>query len=289
MLPSAVGGDLVSGDSDTEARDTGRRLLAADALWQASRGAVPQVVRRGAKAALRLWGRLTARARPLPDFLIIGTRRGGTTSLSRYLRQHPQVAPTLIFVKGVKYFDENWQRGQLWYRSHFPTVTYRALLARGGVPVVSGEASPSYLFHPLAARRPARTVPEAKLIVLLRNPIDRAFSHWKIRRMDGREPHETFERALAAESERLAGERERIVRERSYYSFAYDHHSYLTQSLYYEPLCEWLRHYPRERLCVVRSEDLFEEPQRAYERVVSFLGLRPHRPDSFRRTASSIF
>jgi hypothetical protein len=233
-------------------------------------------VRSGAKRSLRLYGELTAGLRPGPDFLIIGAKRGGTTSLWNYLQEHPRVLPLLPArqrIKGPHFFDSNFPLGMRWYRSHFPTSAWRrALERRGGGPVAAGDASPYYLFHPLAAERAARLAGDSRVIALLRDPVERAFSHYKERVRHGAEPL-SFEEALEAEPERLAGEAERIVAEPGYSSFAHEHHSYVAQSRYLDVLPAWLERFPRERVLLLPSEDLYVDPQATLDRVTAFLGL----------------
>ena len=117
---------------------------------------IPEPVRAVLRNAVWTYGKATAAVRPLPDFLIIGAQKAGTTALYAYLRRHPQI--TGPSWKEVSFFDRHYARGEAWYRGNFPN----ALRARGLV----GEASPSYLFHPLAPERVAALVPEAKLIAL---------------------------------------------------------------------------------------------------------------------------
>ena len=240
----------------------------------------PGALRRPVKRLFRRAGVATSRFRPLPEFLVIGAHRAGTTSLNAYLQEHPQVArkfPRVQDIKGVRFFDEHYALGVDWYRSHFPTTAYRRYLERRhGAPVVTGDLSSYYLFHPAAAERASRVVPEAKIIVLLRDPIERAYSHWKRERRDGNEPL-GFEDAIAAEPERLAGEVERILADDSYSSHAHENFSYLSQGLYLEPLRRWLDYYPPEQLHVEISERFLQEPQARYDRVLEFLGLPPHR------------
>jgi hypothetical protein len=242
-------------------------------------GALPPPVAAAAKRALRAYGVATATLRPPPDFLLIGAKRGGTTSMFNYLLTHPDVLPLFPRpqkIKGAHFFDTGATRGAAWYRSHFPTAVARRLAERRrGRRVLVGEASPYYLFHPLAARRAATVVPHAKLVVLLRDPVERAYSHYKERVRHDAEPL-SFEDALAAEPQRLAGEHDRLVADGAYTSYAHEQQSYLSQGLYLEPLREWLRHYPREQLLVLRSEDFYADPQRAYDEVLAFLGLAPH-------------
>src|SRR6266480_7948081 len=154
---------------------------------------LPQPARRVLRGTYRAYGRATASLRPLPDFLILGAQKAGTTALYAYLRQHPEI--TGPSWKEVSFFDRHYARGEAWYRGNFPN----SLRARGKLV---GEASPSYLFHPLAPERVAGLVPEAKLIALVRNPVDRAYSHYQHEVALGREPL-SFEDAVAAEYERL--------------------------------------------------------------------------------------
>ena len=211
--------------------------------------------------AVWTYGKATAAIRPLPDFLILGAQKAGTTALYAYLRRHPQI--TGPSWKEVSFFDRHYARGEAWYRGNFPN----ALRARGLV----GEGSPSYLFHPLAPERVARLLPDARLIALVRNPVDRAFSHYQHEVALGREPL-SFEDALAAEDERLHGEEERLLADPTYFSHAWWNHTYRARGRYAQQLERWLAVFPRERLLILPSEDLLEDPDGTYGRVLEFLG-----------------
>lgn len=232
-----------------------------------------------AKRLLRWWGMATAGLRPAPDFLIIGTKRGGTTSLHDYLLRHPGVLPLFPSpqkVKGTYFFDEGWRRGRRWYLSHFPTILTRRLVARRlGYPPIAGEATPYYLFHPLAPARARAVAPDARIIVLLRDPVERAYSHYKERRKNGTEPLD-FAGAIDAEPGRLEGEEDRIVADPSYVSFHHRHSSYVAQSRYLEGLQRWLACYQDEQVLVLASEDLYTDPEGTYARVLDHLGLVDH-------------
>jgi hypothetical protein len=214
---------------------------------------------------------LTAGIRLLPDFLIIGAQRCGTTSLQRYLIQHPCVAPG--FRKEVHFFDRNLRKGVTWYRGHFPSAPYKyyvkTILGRG---FMTGEASAAYIFYPHAPRKILETVPHAKLIVLLRNPVDRAYSHYQ---HEVSLKYETlpFEQAIEQEPERLNGEREKMLADEDYESRSYRHHSYLSRGMYVDQLAIWLRLFPREQILIVKSEDFFAEPSRIFHEVLRFLEL----------------
>jgi hypothetical protein len=243
------------------------------------KGRVPPQVKAAGRAVVRRYALVTAGHRVLPDFLVAGTKRGGTTSLWKWLQQHPGVLPMFPAVQQIKsphYFDVNWTRGERWYRSHFPT---RAAVARaerhlGHRPVV-GEASPYYMFHPLAPERVAATAPGAKVIMLLRDPVDRAFSNWRERRGSDAEDIADFAAALDAEPGRLEGEVERLLRDPGYYSFHHDNHTYLARGRYDEQVRRWIEHLGREQLLILRSEDMYADPAGVFAQVEDFLGL-PH-------------
>jgi hypothetical protein len=258
--------------------------VSARATGSTLRAAVPTPARTAAKRILRAYGVATSPIRPLPDFLIIGAKRGGTTSLFRYLLEHPCVAPLFPSaqrLKGAHFFDVRFDRGTAWYRSHFPSLPYRGVVrATRGCEPQAGEASPYYLAHPAAAARARKVVPGARLIVLLRDPVDRAYSHYRERVRHGDEDL-SFEEALDREPERLNGEVERLIRDPHYHSHAHEHHGYVAQGLYAEHLGRWLDLFPRSQLLVLFSELLFADPAGVYADVLRFLGLRPWEPDGY--------
>jgi len=143
-----------------------------------------------------------------------------------------------------------------------------------------GEASPGYLLHPLAPERVQGTVPDARLIVLLRDPVDRAFSHYHHEVALGREPL-SFEEALDHEPERTRGEEERLIREPDYFSHAWWNHTYLARGRYAEQLERWLAVFPREQLLVLASEELGADPALVYARTLEFLGVTRHELTEF--------
>src|SRR5712691_894851 len=157
----------------------------------------------------RIYRGLTAPVRLLPDFLLIGTQRGGTTSLCHYLRAHPCI--TTATISDTHFFDKKYSRGLAWYRGHFPTHVekYYAQRLRERAFVI-GEACSSYLFYPHTSKRVASILPRVKLIILLRNPVDRAYSQYYHALELG---HETlsFEEAIRREEESIAREREKIL------------------------------------------------------------------------------
>lgn len=230
-------------------------------------------------AADRLQRTLTAGLRTLPDYLILGAQKAGTTSLHRYLEQHPCVAPAAV--KEIHYFSLEWSRGERWYRSHFPTVLRRARTHRLGRILLSGEASPYYLSHPLAPRRAHQTVPGARLIVLLRNPVERAHSHYHHNVRFGVEDLPTLAEAVEREPARMAGEHERLLADEHFQSFHHRHHSYLARGVYVEQLRAWLEHFPSDQLLVLESGELLRCTPAVYRKVLDFLGLPPWEPRAY--------
>jgi hypothetical protein len=228
---------------------------------------LPEPVRAVLRNAVWTYGRVTSALRPLPDFLILGAQKAGTTALYAYLRRHPRI--TGPSWKEVSYFDRHYARGEDWYRGNFPN------LGRTREKLV-GEASPSYLFHPLAPERVRGLLPEVRLVALVRNPIDRALSHHQHEVALGREPL-SFEEALAAEEQRLDGEEERLRADPRYFSRAWWSHTYKARGRYAEQLERWLAVFPREQLLILPSEELLGEPETAYARVLEFLAAPPHR------------
>jgi Sulfotransferase domain len=247
------------------------------------RGAASRAVREAAKRVLRGYGEATAGLRRGPDFVIIGAKRGGSTSAYKYVLEHPSVQPLFPgrqHMKGVHYYDTGYQRGLTWYRSHFPLEAGGRQLARPQAQLsVCGEASPYYLFHPLAAQRLAHDYPDARVVMFLRDPVERAYSHFKERTHHGGETL-SFEDALDAEEDRLRGEAERIIAEPGYLSAEHENHSYLAQGRYLDMLPRWLDLFPREQIHIAVSEDLYADPDGQINAVWKFLGLPPHQLQS---------
>jgi len=202
-------------------------------------------------------------ARALPDALIIGAQKCGTSSLHNYLTQHPGVIAPLR--KEVHYFDDNYRRGEHWYRAHF---------GRAGGPGINLDSSPYYLFHPLAAQRAHELLPDAKLIVMLRDPVRRAYSHYWHER-DKRRETLSFKDALDAEQQRIARDADRLARGEIDSSRDHRRYSYVARGRYAEQLECWLAFYPARQLRVVRFESFVQEPLSTLNETLAFLGLAP--------------
>lgn len=213
---------------------------------------------------------LTSHWRMLPDFLIVGAQRSGTTSLFKTLVQHPTVARPFLR-KGIHYFDVRYERGPSWYRGNFP-ITATSRMRRGGRRPITGESSPFYMFHPLAPSRIARDLPDVRLLALLRDPVERAYSAHSHERARGFEA-ESFERALELEDRRIEGERDRMLHEEGYESEHWRHNAYLTRGRYIEQLQGLEAAVGRDRILVVDSDDFFTTPQIVWPEICDYLRL----------------
>jgi hypothetical protein len=210
----------------------------------------------------------------LPSFLICGGQRCGTTSLYRALAAHPAVLKAVLH-KGVHYFDVGYGRGARWYRAHFPLhATARRRSRRlGGAPVQAFESSPYYMYHPLAGARIAADLAGVKLLVLVRDPVERAYSQHAHEVGRGFETETDFARALALEPERLGGQTELLSADPNAYSFSHQHHAYRARGEYIRYLEGLSRLVGRDRIHVVDSEEFFARPEPVYDAVLDFLDL----------------
>jgi hypothetical protein len=146
------------------------------------------------------------------------------------------------------------------------------LVSRLNPGSITGEASPYYSFYPHTPQRIFQKYPSMKLIFLVRNPIDRAYSHYYHERRLRIEPL-TFEGAISKENERLEGELEKIMADGSYSSFNHQHYAYISRGIYIDQLCAWFSTFPRTQILVLKSEDLFSLPQQILSRALDFLDL----------------
>jgi hypothetical protein len=214
---------------------------------------------------------MTNRLRLLPDFLIIGGERCGTSSLYYYLTEQPFIVAAST--KETHFFDENFAKGIEWYRAQFPFALQKRYAQKVfRRDLITGEGTPYYMLYPHAPKRTFELVPQVKLIALVRNPVDRAYSKYWIEKMGGFETW-SFEDAIKGEHERLAGELEKMLQDENYYSYSYRHFSYLTRGIYIDQLQNWMRYYPREQILILRSEDLYTDPAAVLKKALEFLGI----------------
>ncbi|MEW6128443.1 MAG: sulfotransferase domain-containing protein [Acidobacteriota bacterium] len=204
----------------------------------------------------------------LPDYIIIGAQRSGSTSLYNYLTWHPDVDSAIT--KEIHFFNFLYDKGIDWYKSHFAKTEY---LRKNGL--ITGEASPYYIYSQAAPRRIREHIPEVKLIALLRNPINRALSNFNMHEPETR----SFERAVLDEM-RLITSNHHVDFHTMMESFEKGM-SYLLRGIYIEQLQPWFEIFPKEQILALKSEDLYGDTRRVYERVTGFLGLRDWQPKRF--------
>jgi hypothetical protein len=221
-----------------------------------------QVSFRLTRATKKQWRARTAAIRSLPSFIIIGAQRSGTTSLYNWITSHPDVAPASQ--KELHYFDgRNYEKGEKWYRAQFPLATDRRMTC---------ESTPQMLYNPTAPARVEADLPgSTKFVVLLRNPVERALSHYWMSKGNGAEK-EDLETALALEPVRLAQEEEAFQAGR--YSYAHHKFSYAARGEYASQLTRWFSSIDQQRVLVLESESLFSDRDMQLQ-LTNWLGLAP--------------
>jgi hypothetical protein len=207
----------------------------------------------------------TWRIRPLPDLIIIGAQKSGTTSLHAYLSQHPQFLKP--FEKEVHFFDggldpavDNYKKGQAWYRAHFPLRT-------NGVASRVFEASPLYIFNPLVPNRIFDLLPQVRIVAILRNPAERAISHYFHEKQRGYESLPIMQ-ALLEEEQRL----ESAIQAEDYKNYSFIHHSYKSRGHYREQLDRFFELFPRQQFLILTSEEFFRDQNNILRQVTDFAG-----------------
>lgn len=211
---------------------------------------------------------LTADRRILPDYFIIGGQKCGTTSLYFYLIQHPSILPASK--KEIHYFNrvKNRHKGEKWYRSHFPAAIRLKTSRR---QFITGEATPLF-YHYHAPQLIAEMNPDIKLILLLRDPIDRAFSHYQHNHRRHIE-HLSFSDAVRREKKRIQAEIDRTKQDPTYSSSAYHRYSYLYRGYYALHLKRWFKFFPREQFLIIDSQEFDRFRDTILAKVMGFLDL----------------
>ena len=222
----------------------------------------------------------------LPDFLIIGVSRSGTTSIYNYLTMHPNVIPA--FRKEIHYFERNFHRGINWYKSFFPTQLYkyiiRFILKRR---IITGEATPGYILYPSLPKKVFSLLPNVKLIILLRNPVDRAYSHYKYIAKLGKE-NLSFKIAIKKEQERIKNELEKALNDENYDSDYLRQFSYLARGIYIDQIKNWRNFFPKNHFLIIKSEGFFENPSNVLKQVCRFLEIPYYKVKNFKKFSSGI-
>jgi len=208
---------------------------------------------------------LTGPIRSLPDFIIIGTARSGSTSLYYNICQHPCVLSAAYDELG--FFDSNFHLGLNWYRSLFPTIFSKWIVKQKKQFAITGEDTPFYIWNPLVAKRILKIIPNIKLIVLFRNPVDRAYSNYHLGVRAGSEKL-SFEDAIQMELKKLDKINDEIEQDVDKYTTP---RSYIAKGFYADQLKVWLELFSSEQLMIVSTEDLESNPQKTLDRIYNFL------------------
>jgi hypothetical protein len=218
---------------------------------------------------LSIFRRIKTTDRVLPDFLIIGAQKSGTTFLfSALLKSDHMLGP---FLKEAHYFDTNYRKGETWYRSLFPSrKDLQARQKPDGSKRITGEASPFYLYYPYAAERAYTLSSNLKIIAVLRDPAERAISHYYHSRAWGYESL-PIDEAFAAEESRLAPDKERMAKDPEYIGRSFSNHSYVDRGHYARQLKNWEKHFSREQMLILDSRKLFGDTQETLDNVCAFL------------------
>lgn len=206
----------------------------------------------------------------LPDFYIIGQSKCGTSSLYEYLIQHPSIQPCVT--KETRFFGKYFNRGLNWYRIGFPFKFHRFFSRLQGKSFITGEATPRYLDNPHVPQRIKKVTPNAKFIILLRNPVDRSFSQYNMIVNKNLESA-SFEDAISNEKEKALSEFEKMVNDEKYYSDSYFRFAYLDRSIYIKKLKNWMKIFPKNQFLIIESEELFQNTKKIFQEILEFLEL----------------
>ena len=200
-----------------------------------------------------------------PDFLIIGAMKCGTTSLYQYLTMHPQVAAANH--KELHYFDMNFDKGLNWYFDQFPQNKENK---------ITGEATPFYIFSPDIPKKVFQLFPKIKLIVLLRNPVERAISHYyyfdlrnRRRRHDNKEIKLEFDQIFEIEKKRMDD------LDAFFQAFTFGEIQFYCTGLgiYINQIKRWREYFPECQMLIIDSDNLLNDTANTVNKVFEFLGL----------------
>ncbi|NEQ36422.1 MAG: tetratricopeptide repeat protein [Okeania sp. SIO3I5] len=211
-----------------------------------------------------------------PNFIIIGSQKSGTTSLENYISQHPQVLPAIK--KETHFWSGKFHRGIDWYLAHFPPIPKSKNF-------ITGEATPNYLVTDEVPERIYSLLPSIKLLVILRNPVDRAFSqyhHWQRLNWEDR----SFEVAINQELEILKTTPKQPQGDRKYWQLS---GNYIGRGVYIEFMQKWMAVFPREQFLILRGEDLYERSDDTMKQVFNFLGLPEYKLAKYKKLNSGSY
>ena len=207
---------------------------------------------------------ITAAQRKLPDFLVIGGKRCGTTTLFEFLRQHQMIAEPVIDHMG--FFDDNYSIGINYYKSFFPIKTEET------AKKLDYDVTTSYLTSPFVAERVAKEIPNVKIIVLLRNPTSRAWSDYNAsqKKDASEEEFQTYIYDYLQELE--ASDFEEKVSKNDY-NMSEPFSNFIKKGLYAVYLKKWLKLFPRKNFLFISTESFSKDENKVFKQIFDFLGL----------------
>ena len=214
---------------------------------------------------------LSSPFRVMPDFIIIGAARCGTTSLYNYLIQHPCIYTAAAKEPG--FFGPTYNAGILWYKAHFPSIFYKFYIKwQTKQDFLTGEGSTIYLLDQRAPKRVFEKISNVKLIVLLRNPMDRAYSNYNYQVMEKREKR-SFNQAIEDELKISNSDNIRLTEYEHNEMMIQKAYSYLNPGIYVDQLTNWLEFFPKEQFLIIKTEEFNARPKKTLEHVFEFLGI----------------
>ena len=231
------------------------------------------------KFAKRNINYFTSSSRALPNFIIIGAVRCGTTSLYQNICEHPNV----ISAKQdeIGFFDSNFHLGLEWYKSFFPKNDEIEKLKEETGFGITGEDTPFYFWNKLSCDRILKTIPNCKLIVILRNPVNRAYSNYQLSVRNGKEDL-SFEEVIGIEKKQLSNDGIYLDDEINLEKFKHPR-SNLIKGWYYEQLKIWIEKFSDEQILIISTEDLENNPQETMNTVFDFLELPKYKMKKFQK------
>jgi hypothetical protein len=222
-------------------------------------------------SSYRTFCSLTGFLHVLPDFYILGAEKCGTTSLFDYLTEHPSGFYPIS--KEPRFFGKYYKRGLNWYRTGFPFKLQKFYANNiNQKKFITGESTVRYLDNPHIPLRIKNVTPNANFIIMIRNPVDRAYSQYNMMLYDGVEKL-SFEDALDKEEERTSEHFEKMKNDENYYSDDYFYFGYKHRGLYLDKIQTWMKYFPKEKFRIIKSEDFFSDPHKVFQNTLEFLNL----------------
>ena len=213
---------------------------------------------------------ITGFIRVIPDFLVIGAKRCGTTSLYQHLSEHPCISRSPR--DNIGFFNENYHLGINWYKSLFPTVFYKKKMESKNKQCLFFDVTSTYMEEELTAKNVYEVNPNQKIIVILRNPVDRAYSHYHVNVKEKSEKR-SFEDAIFEEMNRIKSERIIQNKNKNLRVFTPNNIHYLKKGFYALQLKSWFKIFPREQILVLSTEEFQEDQNLIYKKIFDFLNI----------------